>query len=205
MGPPLWPGTNCFYLSTIPSIAYMTTSLAATMGNAGKITSLIKQEFRPGKIIGESLIPLAGYPTRPHDSLVTGRSWQRYNQAVRRACAVWLLWVSGFLASVPWLFGTDPQAALPTCCRTAGKHHCTSNRTELSDSSYGPSLRARSEKCQHFPKTTAAPGFAQPAPPAATRAFGAYLCACPASPIQVEARYRISFDRSCQKRGPPLG
>lgn len=64
-------------------------------------------------------------------------------------------------------------------------------------------LTAIGEKCPCFPRATAVTGST------VTFASGVFLfyaeaLSHPACFSQVEAQYRISFDRARQKRGPPL-
>jgi hypothetical protein len=94
----------------------------------------------------------------------------------------------------------DADSNLPACCRRAGLHHCslTSQRT----ASTGPSLHAT--RCPNFPGVRAVPAPGKLAGLARTsQAVFASLVSHPAAHAQTEARYRISYSRAGQKRGPP--
>jgi len=103
-------------------------------------------------------------------------------------------------------FAPGAEASLPACCRRNGKHHCMTRmmmEPELAESP-GTHLSAPSEKCPFFPKgrlfiPTSVHFVALPA----NGTFYAALQSHPACCAQTEAQFRISFDRSRQKRGPP--
>ena len=74
----------------------------------------------------------------------------------------------------------------------------------MMDQSPGPHFSAPLEKCPFFPKALATGVRAQVLfAPGASSLFFAALASHPAIAAQSEARYRISFDRARQKRGPP--
>ena len=108
------------------------------------------------------------------------------------------------------LFAANPaEANLPACCRRNGKHHCMMALAMRSPSSppssRKPALRPANlqEKCPFAPFLTQAPAhliFTSDEPQAI---FYAGIVSHPACHAQTEARLRISFDRSRQKRGPP--
>jgi hypothetical protein len=58
-------------------------------------------------------------------------------------------------------------------------------------------------KCPSYPKAIAAP-FPHSFAPADGQGSGVALFVHPASAPQTEARYRVSYARSRQKRGPPV-
>lgn len=93
------------------------------------------------------------------------------------------------------LFGaTASEASVPVCCRRSGKHHCM-----MSMNSH---IRTVGERCPFHvlpPAAMVVPTFA----PSASASIFAEVVRHPAVAPQVEARQRISFDRSRQKRGPP--
>jgi len=118
---------------------------------------------------------------------------------VRRALSISLLLLFSFSLISPLLASDVVQANLPACCRRAGKHHCA---MPDSNSQQGKSVGVISEKCPCIPPSTAALHLLVFAPPAKAAVF-AGLIAHPAIHAQTAAQYRISFDRSRQKRGPP--
>jgi hypothetical protein len=102
--------------------------------------------------------------------------------------------VSGFLGA-----GVS-DASLPACCRRNGKHSCSMMGEASPENSRG--LSAVRDKCPCSPAGLAVlvlPAFT----PGASAAIYAGLVQHPAVASQTEARRRISYDRSRQKRGPP--
>ena len=122
---------------------------------------------------------------------------------MQRGFAILLLVLFGFLPILPALTA-DPDSALPECCRKAGKHHCSmSTDADQSDEESGPALKSNATACPLFPQFKAAPARASfiTAPDAAL--FFAAIVSHPTAHAQIEARYRVSFTRAWQKRGPP--
>jgi hypothetical protein len=118
---------------------------------------------------------------------------------MRRSASILLILLFGWMLSAP-LFFTDAEASLPACCRRAGQHHCLmSTGLDSGYSSHGAHIGAR---CPMYPRTAAA---VHPAswgePPAQSVTAGIYEH--PTALPQTEARYRTSWIRSRQKRGPP--
>lgn len=118
---------------------------------------------------------------------------------MRRAFAWTLLFLFSCALAAP-LFASDADAHLPACCRRDGKHHCAMNM--VAAASNGFAIKQVSERCPYFPRSTAAlqnqtfsPGFRQ--------VFASSLIAVPNCIAQTEARYRLAWSRSRQKRGPP--
>src|ERR1700722_1469249 len=91
------------------------------------------------------------------------------------------------------------EASLPTCCRRAGKHHCAVSNAG-SEQSRGIGIVA--EKCPYSPGVPVANHLSIFAPPKGDAVFAA-LIRHPAIHDQTRAQFRISFDPSRQKRGPP--
>jgi hypothetical protein len=118
---------------------------------------------------------------------------------VRRALAISLLLFFSFSLISPLLDSDAVEASLPACCRRAGKHHCTVSNA-ASEQSRGIGIVA--EKCPYSPGAPAVTHLSVFAPPAGDAVF-AGLVRHPAIHAQTAAQYRISFDRSRQKRGPP--
>jgi len=65
----------------------------------------------------------------------------------------------------------------------------------------GPRASVITDRCPHCPKALAAHNQSSSTPPA--QLVFAEVIAHPAAHAQTEARYRIAFSRSGQKRGPP--
>lgn len=98
------------------------------------------------------------------------------------------------------LFGADAAAAsVPACCRRNGKHHCMMSMNSSRDSS----VPIVWQKCPYSvtpPAVLVLPSFT----PSPSASIFAGVTRHPAAAAQVEARQRVSFDRSRQKRGPPV-
>jgi hypothetical protein len=123
---------------------------------------------------------------------------------VRRVSAISLLGVFGFLLLAPFVSANDADAALPACCRANGKHHCAAVRARLAPGQFsGPVFLARGARCPLFPCGNAVPGHIYTVSRVASASLLSPVLSHPASPVQAEARFRISFTRACQKRGPP--
>lgn len=119
---------------------------------------------------------------------------------MRRALAISLLLLFSFSLISP-LFASDAiEASLPACCRRGGKHHCALSAEVLSPQ--GRSIGIITEKCPFTPAIAVAAHFPAIAPPTGDAVF-AGLVSHPGIHAQTSAQYRISFDRSRQKRGPP--
>lgn len=123
-----------------------------------------------------------------------------YNEAMQRAGSLFLVtWLAVSLLIPAWLSQYTTQ--LPACCRRAGNHHCgmlmpaagAQNSPHSAISSHCPFRNAR-------PADAVLPFSSLPAP--AQVSFGELLSHPTVKP-QTEARFRVSFLRSCQKRGPP--
>jgi hypothetical protein len=117
---------------------------------------------------------------------------------MRRLLAIAMVFLFGCPLAVP-LFAPGDANTLPVCCRRDGRHHCASGM--LADSGTR-AVSTIAPKCPNWPKSTPAPwpkNFA----PTQTGAIDAPLYSRPESAPQTEARYRVAFARSRQKRGPP--
>lgn len=124
-----------------------------------------------------------------------------YNVPMRRASALSVLAAIGYLLIAP-LTLASPESNLPACCRRAGAHHCAM-AAEAAPST-GPAFQPVPSKCPFFPAavTTPVAGSVTLSGNAVLR-FG-LLVSHPAAQAPTEARGRICFSRSHQKRGPPL-
>jgi hypothetical protein len=120
---------------------------------------------------------------------------QAHNARVRRVLASLLLAVFSFLPFVPVLLADDSN--LPACCRRLGAHRCAMGSTDTREASF------IQQRCAQFPlagAALAASGMAAVTP--SQGVFGAIVTHA-APHAQTEARYRVSFSRAWQKRGPP--
>ncbi len=68
----------------------------------------------------------------------------------------------------------------------------------------GTSFHAIRERCPYFPVAAAAPAGPDAAFLKTPAAIFAAVVRHPSIQFQTEARYRVSFSRSRQKRGPPI-
>ncbi len=117
---------------------------------------------------------------------------------MRRALAITIALLFSLSLAAP-LFTVDAASNLPECCRRSGRHHCA---TGMIADSGSRTISTIAPKCPNWPTPTAAPwpnDFVSPQ----TQAISTPLYAHPESAPQTEARYRIAFARSRQKRGPP--
>ena len=112
---------------------------------------------------------------------------------MRRILASLLLAVISF-ALVP-IASAEPD--LPACCRKDGKHKCG-----MMDDPSGTSFRGVSQ-CPMLPKSNAAPVSGVVGAPVPGRDQVSTFAAFLKRPEQAEAQYRVSFNRSRQKRAPP--
>ncbi len=101
--------------------------------------------------------------------------------------------VSGFLGI------SEAEASLPACCRRGGQHHCDLMGDPSSDNKSAISIR---EKCPYSPAALSVVVLPSFAPPTSAAIFAEVMQHASVAP-QTDARRRISFDRSRQKRGPP--
>lgn len=124
--------------------------------------------------------------------------------SVRKLLSILLLAVFSLTFIAP-LFAMAGQVdgGVPICCRREGKHHCGMSMTERSPAApRHPQVHAPLDRCPFCPK-------AMPAthPDVSTSAVSASVLAAlvshPAGIAQTESKWRISRDRSRQKRGPP--
>jgi hypothetical protein len=119
-------------------------------------------------------------------------------EEMRRALAITIVLLFSVSLAAP-LFAVDSASSLPECCRRAGSHHCDSGMIADSGSR---AVSTIAPKCPNWPKSTAAPWPNNFAPTQAQN-ISTPLYAHAESAPQTEARYRIAFARSRQKRGPP--
>jgi hypothetical protein len=122
---------------------------------------------------------------------------------MRQLLAMTVAFLIGLPVFAPLFPGTS--AIVPVCCRRGGQHHCMSAMMSMDDASgqssdHGVALVA--PKCPRCPMASVVPptlGFVA----GQDQSAGIALYVRPASLPQTQARYRIAFARSRQKRGPP--
>jgi hypothetical protein len=104
------------------------------------------------------------------------------------------------LPLVSALFGaSDAEAGLPACCRRGGKHQCAvMAEPSLPDKGVG----AIREKCPYSPAALTVVILPSFTPSTAAAIFAGVAQHASVAP-QTDARGRVSYDRSRQKRGPP--
>jgi hypothetical protein len=119
---------------------------------------------------------------------------------MRRTVALALMMVFSWMLMAP-LLAPDGEANLPVCCRRHGKHHCAMSRMgRLDGQSRG--FTTVSEKCPCLPASTCAVQSSSWQPEDG-KPFCGEVSVPAACAAQTEARPRISFLRSHQRRGPP--
>jgi hypothetical protein len=123
-----------------------------------------------------------------------------YDVGMRRALAMLLLVAFSFPLIAPALAAPPDESSLPACCRRAGAHHCDMAGVTVAVPARSRSVGAKCPCCPFGRVALMLPhAFTTlSATPTATLAAG------PAIPVRdAEAGYRISADRTRQKRGPP--
>jgi hypothetical protein len=118
---------------------------------------------------------------------------------MRRGLAIVVAMLLSWTLVLP-AFSLPVENNLPACCRRAGKHHCMMRGAQTQS---GQSFATVGVKCpysSHLTMNSHHEGYTQPV----TGSFYAELVHHPAQSPQTEASYRVSFDRSRQKRGPPV-
>jgi hypothetical protein len=123
---------------------------------------------------------------------------------VRRVISTSLLLLFLLPVISPLFAANAVEANLPACCRRDGRHHCamsTMTKIRTSDVRVIQAV-AIQEKCPFYPASPVKAHTDLSHDEARSTTFcginGLENCVA-----QTEARYRISFDRSRQKRGPP--
>lgn len=125
-------------------------------------------------------------------------------EALRKLYAILLLAVFSFSVLLP-LFASAGQVEgdVPLCCRREGKHHCGMSMAERADAApKGSQFRAPVERCPFCLNALPATHPDGLSPGVSASVFAA-LVSHPAGMAQTESKWRISRDRSRQKRGPP--
>jgi hypothetical protein len=119
---------------------------------------------------------------------------------MRRGLAIVVAMLVSWTLVLP-AFSIPVESNLPACCRRAGKHHCTMDRAQAQQ--LGQSLATLTVKCPYFPHFTMSGHHEAYTGPSAAFFYAELVCH-PAQAPQTEADHRISFNRSRQKRGPPV-
>jgi hypothetical protein len=107
-----------------------------------------------------------------------------------------LLTVFSFSLIAPALLAYE-DSNLPACCRRLGEHRCVLANLASQETSF------IQERCPHFPSGSAALAASEIATLTPSQSVFAAIVSHPAAHAQTEARYRVSFSRARQKRGPP--
>lgn len=120
-----------------------------------------------------------------------------YDFTMRRTLATLLVLVFGLPLVAPAFLSVASRSELPACCRRNGAHHCA-----MSGMSVPPQYRTVSSNCPWYPA-----GHLRLMMPHAVATQSAAVARYVAHPAEVvreaEAGYRISCERTRQKRGPP--
>jgi hypothetical protein len=121
-----------------------------------------------------------------------------------RVVSTALLLVLSFTLIAPLLaLGQTGESNLPACCRRNGKHHCAMRMVERTVAkTSGTQVGAPPEKCPYCPSSVATSGH-RPLALVDTASVLGTLETLPTVIAQTESKWRISRDRSRQKRGPP--
>lgn len=128
-----------------------------------------------------------------------------YNGTVRRVSAFVLLAIFSFSMIATAALNTL-ESNLPECCRKDGKHKCAMSSASMQTMQQSEEIafRPAGEKCPTPPNHGASlrsDSFASLH--RATADTSVSLASHPSGVVQTEARYRASFSRTRQKRGPP--
>jgi len=116
---------------------------------------------------------------------------------MQRMLAILLLGVIGFLPVSSTFTTASAARTLPACCRLLGKHHCSA-----AHSGGKPDVRSKADQCPFVPSVGSAAVSV-----AAFLSPGFVLLHVPVdhwvAAAQAGTLLHFSFDRNCQKRGPP--
>jgi len=97
----------------------------------------------------------------------------------------------------------EAQAGVPACCRRAGAHHCMGGMVAV-DPDGAPRVRGPREMCPYQQRGLVAGAHHEQVGMAVAVGCLVVGLHAPGGLAQVECLRRISFDRSRQKRGPPV-
>jgi hypothetical protein len=121
---------------------------------------------------------------------------------VSKVIAIALLLVFAGDTILPGLF-TGSESKLPACCRRNGKHHCASMNMQQQAETSGPAIKAIQTRCPYFPAAAQEQTYSTTILPKRQASSFALIFSAAAGHAQTEARFRLSFSRASQKRGPP--
>jgi hypothetical protein len=119
---------------------------------------------------------------------------QMLHKSAALALLAWINFVLIFAAIAP---STSVASNLPACCRRAGVHGCSMTHTGTSR----PAFQAA--PCAQYPQAGTTPAQAKASGVATSASVIAAVVSHLAAQPQTEARYRVSYSRAAQKRGPP--
>ena len=119
---------------------------------------------------------------------------------MRRIWAALLVAVFGFTPFSPAAFASGDGRKLPPCCQRHGKHRCAMLQSE--ETSSGPALQTA--RCPLFGSEQTLPPLPAPAVVKLFQTLFATVLSHPTPRPQTEVLGGISFDRTGQKRGPPV-
>jgi len=119
---------------------------------------------------------------------------------VQRTLAILLLTIFSLPYASIFFSSVRAEGGLPACCRKNGKHRCSMMMSD--DAHWGESVHVVSEKCPYTPAIPPAFRLTHFSALVSESTFAEFV-SHPAIHAQTHAKYRISSDRSRQKRGPP--
>ena len=96
----------------------------------------------------------------------------------------------------------NSDANLPACCRRNGAHQCVMKVQQTESSGPGINLSPIPQRCPAYPAVITSVQHRDLWLHAVSLIF-AEIVSHPSIKVQTEARARVAFDRSRQKRGPP--
>jgi hypothetical protein len=126
-------------------------------------------------------------------------------KALRTSIAIMLLLLFSFpLASSLFAATRNSDEGLPACCRRGAKHHCMGGPAiGLQSTGNVPQFRPQTDRCPFLPYIAVSVRPDWGVVPVRGMIF-AGLVSHPAVIAQTQSKWRISRDRSRQKRGPPV-
>lgn len=119
---------------------------------------------------------------------------------MQRFVAILVLCLTGFLPATS-AAAANTTTQLPACCRTAGRHKCVMHMAH--GSTANPVVYSTCGKCSLWQPVSSAAVDPSLFLPTTSQIVFAEIASHPVVHPQTEARRRISFARSGQKRGPP--
>jgi hypothetical protein len=117
---------------------------------------------------------------------------------MQRSIATALAFLFSWLLMAP-VFAAPLQSGIPLCCRKGGSHQCT-----MQSPGSGESVHTVQAKCPYAYGSSTLASHCDAFAPATDESVYAGVVHHPAVCPQTEASFRISYDRSRQKRGPPV-